>query len=133
MAGMSNATVLRPESAPEGKALVDALLVEDEADRFSALDDEDAAERVLAEARRYLPEMAADPLFTRVHRWREAGCLVPGGAMKALHEVRRELPRHVQGLFLAGEYMGVPSTNGALRSGVDAAADCAEFHSRRSG
>ena len=127
MAGMSNAAVLRPETAPEGNALVDALLVEDEADRCSASDDEQAGQRVLAEARRYLPAMPAEPLFTRVYRWDEAGCLVPGGAMTALHEVRRELPRHVQGLHLAGEYMGVPSTNGALRSGVDAATDCAEF------
>ena len=97
MAGMSNATVLSPETAPAGKALMDALLVEDQADRFSALDDEHAAERILAEVRRYFPEMVAEPVFTRVHRWQEAGCLVPGGAMKALHEVRRELPRRVQG------------------------------------
>ncbi|MCY4285937.1 MAG: NAD(P)/FAD-dependent oxidoreductase [Thiotrichales bacterium] len=174
IAGVSNATVLRPESAPEGKAVIDALLIEEGAGRISApdqgsppdpepapetaphgrfegrnptgipprvglperrressaRDDDRVAERVLAEVRRFLPAMTAEPLFTHVHRWPEAGCLAPGGAMKALHELRRQLPRRVRGLHLAGDYMGIPSANGALRSGVDAAADCAEDLSR---
>lgn len=133
VAGVSNAKVLRPECAPEGKTLIDALLIEEEADRLSALDDDRVAARVLAEVRRFLPAMAATPLFAHVHRWPEAGCLAPGGAMKALHEMRRQLPHRVRGLFLAGEYMGIPSANGALRSGVDAAADCAELFARRRG
>ncbi|MCY4230723.1 MAG: FAD-dependent oxidoreductase, partial [Alphaproteobacteria bacterium] len=127
----SNATVLRPEAAPEGKALIDALLVEREADRFSALEDGQVVERVLAETRRFLPAMTAEPLFAEVHRWPEAGCLVPGGAMKALHDVRQQMPRRVPGLFLAGEYMGIPSANGALQSGMNAAADCVERLSRQ--
>ena len=131
IAGVSNATALRPESAPEGKTLIDALLIEEGADRLSALDDDHVAAQVLEEVRRFLPAMAAVPLFAHVHRWPEAGCLVPGGAMKALHEIPQQLLHDVRGLFLAGEYMGVPSTNGALRSGVDAANDCAELFAPR--
>jgi hypothetical protein len=71
--------------------------------------------------------MMAEPLFTRVHRWDEAVCLAPGGMMTALHRMRRQDLADVRGLFLAGEYMGIPSTNGALRSGIDTADDCAAF------
>ena len=130
MIGMSNSAVLAPESVPEGKALIDALVIEKQADALFALTDEQVGERVLAEIRKYVPGMSGEPLFTRVYRWHEAVCLAPGGMMTALAQMRRQSLKRVKGLFLAGEYMGVPSTNGALRSGIDAAIDCAAFVSR---
>ncbi|MCY4132426.1 MAG: FAD-dependent oxidoreductase [Nitrospira sp.] len=131
MIGMSNSAVLAPESVPEGKALIDALVIDKQAEELFALNDEQAGERVLAEIRKYVPAMSKEPLFIRVYHWDEAVCLVPGGMMTALAQVRRQSLDHVKGLFLAGEYMGVPSTNGALRSGIDAADDCAAFVSRQ--
>lgn len=132
MIGMSNSAVLAPESVPEGKALIDALVIDKQAEELFALNDEQVGERVLAEIRKYVPAMSKEPLFIRVYRWDEAVCLAPGGMMTALAQVRRQSLDHVKGLFLAGEYMGVPSTNGALRSGIDAADDCAAFVSRQS-
>ena len=127
MIGMSNSAVLAPESVPKGKALIDALVIDKQAEALLPLNDEQVGARVLAEIRKYVPAMSEDPLFTRVYRWDEAVCLAPGGMMAALAHMRRQSLKHVKGLFLAGEYMGVPSTNGALRSGMDAAADCAAF------
>ncbi len=127
MIGMSNSAVLAPESVPKGKALIDALVIDKQAEALLPLNDEQVGARVLAEIRKYVPAMSEDPLFTRVYRWDEAVCLAPGGMMTALAHMRRQSLKHVKGLFLAGEYMGVPSTNGALRSGMDAAADCAAF------
>lgn len=124
MAGMSNSAVLAPETVPEGKALIDALVLGNRAEELFALSDDEASEQVLAEIRDYFPTMA-EPLFTHVHRWDEAVCLAPGGMMTALHRMRRQDLADVRGLFLAGGYMGIPSTNGALRSGMDTADDCA--------
>lgn len=128
--GMSNLTALRPESAPEGKALIDALAIGERAEELLALKDEQTVKRVLAEIRKYLPAMPAQPLFTRIHGWNEAACPAPGGMMKALYRMRRQSLDSARGLFLAGEYMAAPSANGALRSGMDTAADCASFLSR---
>ncbi len=127
MIGMSNSAVLAPESVPKGKALIDALVIDKQAEALLPLNDEQVGARVLAEIRKYVPAMSEDPLFTRVYRWDEAVCLAPGGMMTALAHVRRQRLKNVKGLFLAGEYMGVPSTNGALRSGIETAADCAAF------
>ncbi len=119
--GMSNAGVLAPETVPQGKALIDALVIDRQAEDLFALNDEEVQERVLSEVLSYVPEMPRVPLFARVHRWPEAVCLLPGGTMSALHTMRQEDYGGINGLFLAGDYMAVPSLNGALRSGLDAA------------
>ena len=130
MTGMSNSAVLAPQTVPEGKALIDALVIGERADELFVLSDLETGKRVLAEIRKYLPAMSEEPLFTRVYRWDEAVCMAPGGMMTALYRMRRHDLDCVKGLFLAGEYMGIPSTNGALRSGIDTADDCAAFVSR---
>ena len=124
--GMSNSAVLVPESVPEGKHLIDAFVIGDRAEKLFALSDSDIRDTVIAEIRRYLPAMPEKPLFTRVYRWHEAVCLAHGGMMTEMHRLRSEGDYGIEGLFLAGEYMGVPSTNGALRSGLVAGADCAK-------
>ena len=126
IAGMSNAAVLAPEAAPEGKALIDALAIGSQAEELFALSDDRVAERVLSEVLALVPGMPREPLFAHVHRWPEAACLAPGGSMTALHRMRREGFGGVKGLFLAGDYMGAPSVNAALRSGLDAAGAAAE-------
>ncbi len=125
MTGMSDSAVLIPKSVPEGKALIDAFVIGEQADELFALGDAEIGERVLRDIRRFTPAMK-DPLFTRVYRWQEAVCLLAGGMMNELHNLGRQGLDEVKGLFLAGEYMGVPSTNGALRSGLNAAGKCAD-------
>ena len=124
MTGMSNPAVLAPETVPAGKHLVDAFVIGERAEELFALSDAEIEDRVVADVRKCLPAMPEKPLFTRVYRWHEAVCLAPGGMMTALNELGRRNFPGVEGLFLAGEYMGVPSTNGALRSGIQAATGC---------
>ncbi len=50
---------------------------------------------------------------------------------KAVAEMRHQLMREVKNLFLAGDYMKVPSVNGALSSGIDAASDTADLLASR--
>ena len=51
----------------------------------------------------------------------EAICLASGGLLKEVHDLRFGQPGNIRGLFLAGDYTRLPSLNGALKSGVDAA------------
>lgn len=78
MTGMSNSAVLAPETVPEGKHLVDAFVIGEKAEELFALSDSEIEDRVVSDARRYLPAMPEKPLFTRVIRWHEAVCLAPG-------------------------------------------------------
>ena len=125
--GMSNAAVLAPQTVPKGTALIDALVIDQQAEELFSLSDEQVLERVLLEVVKYVPKMSREPLFTHVHRWPEAMCLSPGGTMTALYRTRQEGLGGIGGLLLAGDYMGVPSANAALRSGLDAADAAAEY------
>ena len=112
---------MTPDAAPPGKSLVHALVTGDRAREFFALDDEEIARRTLEEMRRFFPAMPQSPLFARVYRWPEAICLAPGGMLKEMHDIRIAQPGGMRGLFLAGDYTRLPSLNGAMKSGVEAA------------
>ena len=124
---VSNLASMAPRAAPEGKSLVHALVIGEHAKKLFTLSDTEAANRIIEEICKYLPAMPAKPLFTRVYRWPEALCLAPGGMLKEIYEMRQQKLADLEGLFLAGDYMRMPSCNGALLSGVDAAEDCASF------
>lgn len=117
----SDAAVKSPQVAPSG-GLIHAESASSRAKSLSALPDGDLCRRFLAEIRRYSPDMP-EPRFARAYRWKEAVCLMPGGALTALARARRSLPKHVRGLALAGEYMDMPSVNGAAASGIAAVED----------
>ena len=121
-----------PACAPPGKSTLDMLVGRERAEELFPLDDEEIKRRMLHDARRNPPPGAALPgddegLFTRVYRWREAVCMGLPGMFRAVAGMRRQLGEEVKNLFLAGDYMRVPSVNGALASGIDAATEVAEL------
>ncbi len=121
-----------PAIAPPGKSTLDLLVGRDRAAELLPLDDEEIKRRMLADARRNPPPGSALPaddegLFTRVYRWKRAVCMMRPGMFRAVAEMRRQLARDVSNLFLAGDYMRVPSVNGALASGVAAANEVADL------
>ena len=107
--------------------MVYALVIGEHAQKLFTLSDTEIADRIIEEIRKYLPAMPDKPLFTRVYRWPEALCLAPGGMLREIYEMRQHQLADLEGLFLAGDYMRMPSCNGALLSGVDAAEECASF------
>jgi len=121
IAAYFDATVASPLSAPNGKGIVHAYAVEEATEELISLDDGAIKQRFLDEIRRYAPEMPEEPLFTRVHRWKEAVYLAPGGTMTELYELRRRGFPDIEGLALAGDYMNMMGVNGALNSGLAAA------------
>ena len=118
---VTNLASLTPDAAPAGKTLVHALVTGEHARAFFALKDEEIVRRVIEEMRRFFPAMPEHPRFARVYRWPEALCLSPGGMLRDMHELQRRLHRCTRGLFLAGDYTRLPSLNGAVKSGVEAA------------
>ena len=125
-----------PACAPPGKSTLDLLVGRDRAEELFPLDDEEIKRQMLRDARRTPPPGSTLPgddegLFSRVYRWREAVCMGPPGMFKAVTDMRRQLDRDIRNLFLAGDYMRVPSVNGALASGVDAAREVAELLASR--
>lgn len=118
---VTNLAATTPEAAPPGKTLVHALIRGEHARSLFPEDDDEVVRRVLEEMRRFFPAMPQQPLFARVYRWPEAFFLASGGMLRDTRDMRLQLAKHVGGLFLAGDYTRLPSLNGALRSGADAA------------
>lgn len=125
-----------PAIAPPGKSTLDLLVGRDRAEELLPLGDEKIKRRMLGDVRRNPPPGSALPgddegLFTRVYRWEDAVGMMSPGMFKSVAEMRLQLNREVKNLFLAGDYMGVPSVNGALASGIDAAGKVAELLTSR--
>ncbi len=118
---VTNLAATTPEAAPPGRTLVHALAIGEQAGALFALNDDEIVRRVAEEMRRFFPAMPEQPLFARVYRWPEGLCLAPGGMLRDVHHMRLRLPQCTRGLFLAGDYMLLPSLNGAMKSGVEAA------------
>ena len=118
---VTNLVALTPEAAPPGKTLVHAVVIGEHARALFALSDDEIASRVIKEMRRFFPAMPEDPLFVRVYRWPEAICLAPGGMLREMYDMRMGQNGGMRGLFLAGDYTRLPSVNGAVKSGVEAA------------
>ena len=118
---VTNLDAMTPEAAPPDKTMVHALVIGEHARALFTLKDDEIIRRVIDEMRRFFPAMPEHPLFARVYRWPEAICLSPGGMLRDMHDLRMRLSRCTRGLFLAGDYMHLPSLNGAIRSGKDAA------------
>ena len=121
-----------PSCAPPGASTLDLLVGRDRAKELIPLDDEEIKRQMLRDARRNPPPGSALPgddegLFTRVYRWEEAVCMGPPGMFSAVADARLQVSRNIGNLFLAGDYMEVPSVNGALASGVRAAKDVANL------
>ena len=124
-------SVFLPACAPPGKSLLDLLIGRDRARELIPLGDEEIKRELLGAARRNAPPGSALPgddegLFYRVYRWEEALCMGTPGMLAAMAKVPGQLAEHIDNLFLAGDYMGVPSVNGALSSGQSAAIEVAD-------
>ena len=120
---VTNLVGLTPEAPPPGKTLVHALVIGEHARELFTSGDDEILRRVVGEMRRLFPAMPEQPVFGKVYSWPEAICLMPGGMLRELHEMRTRLPERIRGLFVAGDYTRLPSLNGAMKSGVEAAED----------
>ncbi len=125
-----------PSCAPPGKSILDLLIGRDRARELIPLDDDEIKRQLLAAARRNAPQGSALPnddegLFYRVYRWEEALCMGKPGMLNSVANIPGQLAGRIDNLVLAGDYMRVPSVNGALSSGQSAAIDVADLLASR--
>ena len=64
-------------------------------------------------------------------RGEDALCMGTPGMLAALAKIPGQLAGSIDNLFLAGDYMGIPSVNGALSSGHRSAREAADLLARR--
>ncbi len=132
IAAYFDCTVASPLAAPPGKGLIHVYPREEYTEEFIEMSDEDITRKFIDEIRKYAPDMPEEPLFSRVHRWREAVFLAEDGVMTEMQELRRQGFPGVSGLVLAGEYMSMMGVDNALGSGVEAARWLIERHMAQS-
>lgn len=121
MAGFTDNSIKSPLYVPPGGGMVHCFTFGKHAFELNAMPDAEVFSRLKSEIRRFIPAMPEEPFFSEIYRWDEAVCLSPPGMLKEILRLKREHYRDVKGLFLAGEYLNMPSVEGALRSGIDAA------------
>ena len=121
LAGFTDSSVKSPFYAPRGAGLVHCFTFGRHSRELNAMSDRDVIKAVVSEVRNFIPAMPDRHIFSEIYRFDEAVCLSPPGMLKAMDDLRKKNYRDVRGLALAGEYMYMPSVNGAMQSGIDAA------------
>ena len=121
LSGFTDNSIKSPRYAPPGGGMVHCFTYGRHARELNAARDEEVLALLLGEVRRFSPSPPADPVFGLVQRWKEAVCLSPPGMLREITRLKAEMRGEIKGLYLAGEYLYMPSVEGALRSGMDAA------------
>jgi protoporphyrinogen oxidase len=121
MAGYTESSIKSPFYAPHGAGLVNCFAYGRHAAELNKMGDEDIRRFIIKDIKRFTPDMPDIPEFTEIIRFNEAVCTSPPGMLTAISRMKREGSGDVKGLFLAGEYMYMPSVEGATKSGIDAA------------
>ena len=121
VSGFSDNAVKSPNYAPSGCSQISCWTYHKYARELNDRTDEEIKKIMVKELQRFVPSMPNDPLFMELYRWREAVCVSPPGMLTAMARMKRDSYRDVKGLYLAGEYLNMPSVESAAYSGVYAA------------
>ncbi len=109
-----------PKRVPKGGEMLNLFVTPENAERMMDWPDEQVVSAVAADVERLFPAAFAAKRFARVVRWREGMPKSPVGRARALAEYRRTRPRDCR-VWLAGDYMGVPTLESAIETGTWAA------------
>jgi oxygen-dependent protoporphyrinogen oxidase len=83
-------------------------------------DDEAILATILPELEQYLPWISGNVAFTRIYRWVNAEPKSPVGRCKKINDYRESINKNNK-VILAGDYLGMPFTEGAAETGLWAA------------
>ena len=108
-----------PDLVPCGE-LFNVMLADEAGRELIHCPEEEVLSRVLPELERYLPGISEAVRFVRIYRWEEAQPRSPVGRSKAICVYRRACGPDRR-VLLAGDYVGMPATEGAAETGVWAA------------
>jgi len=82
--------------------------------------DSEIQDRVTKDIQMFMPQFPDDPVFCEVFKWPKAVCLSSPGMITSVQRLKIAT-REYEGLHLAGEYLGMPSVEAAVHTGVNAA------------
>jgi len=105
-----------PGRVPAGGELLNLFLTPDNAERMMQWSDEQIIDAAAADVERLFPGALAARRFARVVRWPEGMPKSPVGRARALAEYRRTRPATCR-VWLAGDYMGLPTLESAIDTG----------------
>ena len=121
LTGFTDSSIKSPSYAPPGAGLIHCFTFGRHAMALNALSESEIIRTLVSEIQRWQPRMPDEPVFCEIQRISEAVCLSPPGMLRAMAGLRRHHAGAVDGLYLAGEYLYMPSVEGALTSGREAA------------
>jgi protoporphyrinogen/coproporphyrinogen III oxidase len=121
MAGYTESSIKSPFYTPQGAGLINCFTYGRHAVNLNRMKDDEIKRLLIKDIKRFTPDMPDFPRFTEIYRFREAVCTSPPGMLSAISRMKKESCNSVKGLYLAGEYMYMPSVEGATKSGIDAA------------
>lgn len=121
VSGISDNSVKSKYYAPDGCSQISCWTYDHYAHELNDLPDQEVEKTLIKEVKRFQPEMTDEPLFTEIYRWREAVCIGQPRMLSAMAQLKRDHYCDVKGLYLAGEYLNMPSVESAAYSGVYAA------------
>ena len=104
------------DRATEGE-LLNVMLCSEAGREMIGMPDEVIVARVLKELDYYIPDVKRKVRFTHCFRWEHAEPLSQVGRAKQLKAYRENLPTNTS-VYLAGDYMSMPFTEGAAESAV---------------
>ena len=80
-------------------------------------DEKEIADKIIDELNRYIPHLKEEIVFTKIFRWPKAEPFSYVGRSIFIHKYRKQI-RKDKRIFLAGDYMGMPFTEGAAETGI---------------
>lgn len=110
---------------PSGKGLLLALPTPESSEALAEMESREIVERMLPEILRAIPGIDKNILRARVYRWRDGSPIFFPGYLAHLGAFRAGSVKMHPRLAIAGDYLYAPSVEGAVSSGLDAAASLA--------
>ncbi len=121
MAGFADNSIKSKFYAPPGAGIIHCFTFGKHAYELNEMSDDMVTDILFNDMRRFVPTLPGEFVHREIVRYNEAVCLSPPGMLSTIHEMKKQSLRDVRGLYLAGEYLYMPSVNGATQSGIDAA------------
>lgn len=109
-----------PAYAPTGTGLMHVFTFGNYAKEMLKKGNKRVKEEIVQELQTIIPQFPDEQIFAEVHRWKEAVCLSSPSHITSIQKLKAGL-RDYGGLELAGDYLGMPSVEAAVYSGVKAA------------
>ncbi len=106
--------------APPNCGIMSAFTFGKYAREMLTMKDSEVIDRVTKDIQSFIPQFPDEPIFTEIFRWPKALCLASPGHITSVQRLKIAL-RDYDGLHLAGEYLGMPSVEASINSGVKAA------------